>query len=247
LHGFTASRQETAPTFERLAAGLQANLFYARLTGHGLGADAIGAADLADWLADAEEAWQIGTSIGQRVVIVGTSMGAMLAAWLAYRHPAAAALVQLSPNYRPADAAAPLLALPGGRRLARMVLGRYRDTSVAENPPANLYWTNRHDTRSLVPMMQLSRLGSGLPLEKFAMPTLVVYTSTDRVVSVPAIERAFRRIGTGVAGQRKRLVDLPGAHDHVLGGWILSPDTTQALCSAVRSFLEEATNLIRPR
>ena len=89
-------------------------------------------------------------------------------------------------------------------------------------------------------MMRVSQLGQRLPLGRLAVPTLVVYTATDRIVSVPAIERAYRRVGAEVPGQRKRLVELTGGHNHILGGWIISPGTTPALCSAVSAFLEEA-------
>jgi hypothetical protein len=37
LHGYSATRQETAPLSDQLARQLEANLFYTRLSGHGRG------------------------------------------------------------------------------------------------------------------------------------------------------------------------------------------------------------------
>jgi hypothetical protein len=52
LHGFSASRLETAPLAEQVAARLGANLFETRLSGHGQDAPALGQATSQDWLAD---------------------------------------------------------------------------------------------------------------------------------------------------------------------------------------------------
>ena len=49
LHGYTATRQEVAPLCDRLAAALGANLYYARLTGHGRSPAALGDAEADDW------------------------------------------------------------------------------------------------------------------------------------------------------------------------------------------------------
>ena len=83
LHGFSATRQETRPLCDTLAARLGANLFYTRLRGHGRSDDAMAEASANDWLNDSYEALAIGRRLGERVVLVGTSTGATPAAWLA--------------------------------------------------------------------------------------------------------------------------------------------------------------------
>ena len=52
IHGFSASRMETAPLADTIATALGANLFYARLAGHGRGGAAMGEPSVQDWLAD---------------------------------------------------------------------------------------------------------------------------------------------------------------------------------------------------
>ena len=239
VHGFTASRQSTAPVPARVAARLEANLFCTRLTGGGLGADAIGAVTLGDWQRDMAEAARIGAVIGRRVVLVAMSTGCPLAAWWVERHPETAALVMLSPNFWPRNRGVSLLLTPAGPLLARLLVGRYRDLS-GSSEIEDRYWTNRHHSRSLVPMMQAVRLGRRTPLEQIRCPVLVVYTEQDRVVSVAAIKRAYERIGS----TRKRLVEFPEAELHELAGAIQAPDTVPALTGLITRFLQE--ELVRP-
>ncbi len=239
IHGYTGSRQSVAPVPDQVAARLEANLFCARLTGGGLGADAIGAVTLGDWQRDLAEAARIGAVIGRRVVLVAMSTGCTLAAWWVARHPETAALVLLSPNFWPRNRGVSLLLSPAGPLLARLLVGRYRDLS-GNSEQEDRYWTTRHHSRSLVPMMQAVRLGRRTPLEQIRCPVLVVYTEQDRVVSVAAIKRAYERIGS----TRKRLVEFPEAELHELAGAIQAPDTVPALTGIITRFLQE--ELVRP-
>ena len=239
IHGYTGSRQSLAPVLEQVAARLGANLFCTRLTGGGLGADAIGAVTLGDWQRDLAEAVRIGAVIGRRVVLVTMSTGCPLAAWWVERHPETAALVLLSPNFWPRNRGVSLLLTPAGPLLARLLVGRYRDLS-GKNEMEDRYWTTRHHSRSLVPMMQAVRLGRRTPLEQIRCPVLVVYTEQDRVVSVAAIKRAYERIGS----TRKRLVEFADAEQHELAGAIQAPETVPALGGLITRFLQE--ELVRP-
>jgi esterase/lipase len=232
LHGFSASRQELNPVVERVADAIGANLFYTRFTGHGRDADAMGQATVKQWIADTREAWRIGTLIGEEVIIMGTSTGGALAAWLAAEQRNPAALVLASPNFGPADSRAGILLWPGGRLIARLFSGRYRSFEPLNEAHAR-YWTERYPTGALKPMMQTVRLAWRAPLEEIAAPALVLYTEADDVVSVPKLKDAFDRLGSA----SKELLDLPGADHHVLAGDIVSPHATDAAVSEITSFL----------
>ena len=116
LHGFSSSRQDTAPLAKLVAKQLGANLYETRLTGHGRPADTMKSATVNDWLNDARHAYDIGSKLGDKVVVIGLSTGGTLALWLA----AQPELVQLShtvlisPNLGPADSNAELLLMPLG-------------------------------------------------------------------------------------------------------------------------------------
>ena len=234
IHGYTASRQAIAPVPEQVAGRLAANLFCTRLTGSGLGADVIGTATIECWRRDVVEALQVGAVIGRRVVLIGMSTGAALAVAAIARQPSVAALVLLAPNFWPRDRGVSLLLTPAGPLLARLLVGRYRDLS-GRNEMEDRYWTTRHHSRSLVPMMQAVRDARRAALEAIRCPTLVVYTEQDEVVSVAAIKAAFARLGS----THKRLLDLPGAERHELAGALQAPATVPALTAAVTAFLCE--------
>ena len=234
VHGYTGSRQSTAPVPEQVAARLGANLFLTRLTGSGLGPDAIGDATLAGWRRDVTEALAIGFLIGRRVVLIGLSTGCSLAVCEVARHPSVAALVLLSPNFWPRNRGVSLLLTPAGPLLARLLVGRYRDLS-GRDELEDRYWTTRHHSRSLVPMMQAVRAANRAALEAIRCPALMVYTEQDEVVSVAAIKAAYARLGS----PSKRLLDLPGAEDHELAGAILAPATVPALTAEITRFLHD--------
>ncbi|MGM0444761.1 MAG: alpha/beta hydrolase, partial [Fibrobacterota bacterium] len=52
VHGFTASRRETAPLADRVAARFGGNLFYTRLRGHGRRPESMAEVTLDDWYQD---------------------------------------------------------------------------------------------------------------------------------------------------------------------------------------------------
>src|SRR5262249_34702335 len=80
LHGFSASRKDITPVVETLAGTLAANAFLTRLAAHGrITPDEFATVSSQDWLDDAREALAIGRRIGDRMILIGTSTGALLA------------------------------------------------------------------------------------------------------------------------------------------------------------------------
>ena len=240
LHGYTATRQEVAPLCDQLAAALGANLFYTRLAGHGRAPAALGEASAEDWLRDAAEALAVGRALGDRVVVVGTSTGGTLALWLAQRPEAAdiAAQLLVSPNLGPRDERSTLLAGPWGYQLQRWLIGEEYRWQPANERQAK-YWTWRYPARALVPMMALVKSVRDSPLETVTVPTLVIHSPKDSVVSPARIEAAYARLGSPM----KRIVKVEDSEDrahHVLAGDILAPAGTEALLAPMLDFVRGA-------
>ena len=80
IHGFSASKEELRPVPDRIAVALGANIFYTRLTGHGRTAEAMREASVAAWMQDLAETFQIGSMIGDKVIIISCSTGGTLVA-----------------------------------------------------------------------------------------------------------------------------------------------------------------------
>ncbi len=241
IHGFSATRQETAPLATLVAEKLHANLYFTRLTGHGRGSEAMLDGSVKAWVNDMHEAMEIGKRLGQRVVVMGCSTGATLAVWQAAQEKSEeksedlAALVLMSPNFGPADRRTTILTWPWGAQLAELLVGKTRSWQP-KNEAHGRFWTHSYPVRALAPMMGLVKMVRSFNLEMITPPTLIIYSSKDTTVDPTAIETAFHALG---AKQKKLLASTEaGDRDqHVLAGDILSPDSTVPLATAIIDFL----------
>lgn len=237
LHGFSASRQELAPLPELVAQGLGGHVFYTRLAGHGQPGEALGKATVADWKADALEALAIGQLLGERVLVIGNSTGATLAAWLAQQEAArqVAAYVMVSPNFGPKDPWAQVINWPWGRQLARLVQGPERSYPPRSELKAR-YWTHRYPTEALFPMMALVDHVHRSPLEWIQAPLLMLVSPRDSVISVEAAQAAFRRFGSPA----KKLIEVNYSESlgqHILAGDIEDPKASAPMAQQILDFV----------
>lgn len=233
LHGFSATRQETAPLTEQVAQALGAHHFATRLTGHGRGSAAMAEASVASWQADALEACAIGRLLGERMLVIGVSTGASLAAWLAQQPQCreGTAWVLVSPNFGLADRNAQIINWPGGHSLARWIIGPEHGFE-ARNEAHARYWTTRYPTEALFPMMAMVKLARRLPMETWRSPVLMLLAPSDGVIDTQAARNAFTRIGA----RDKRLVEVGDTEDamqHVIAGRILSPGSTDRVATSI--------------
>lgn len=237
LHGYSASRMETAPLCDLLAERLDANVFYARLAGHGRHApEAMGEPGAACWRADAEEAFTIGTRLGERVILVGCSTGGTLATLIAAEAPEAlAACVLIAPNFGPKDPRTVLLSWPGARRWVPWIIGRERVVEP-ENEAHGRYWTLRYPTPSLVPMMELVTLARKADLGAVTAPVLAIWCEDDEVVDAARIPRELARMSSAPV-ETLRLAAVEGASNHVVVGDAFAPDNTLPVLERTLAFL----------
>lgn len=239
FHGFSATRQEISPVCEELAASLGANTYFARLSGHGRSDDAMAEATLRDWLVEAEEALAIGRALGDEVVIIGTSTGATLGAWLASRHEDIAASVFLSPNFGPQAAGSRMLLMPGRGILSRLIVGEYREWEPGNELQAR-YWTTRYPTTALFPMMELVRLVEKTDLSGNHQPTLVIYSPNDQVIRPDLVEERMAEMG-GEPVESVQILHGGMDSDHVLAGDIVSPGNNEVVITTIGDFLVKHT------
>jgi alpha-beta hydrolase superfamily lysophospholipase len=238
LHGFSADRHELEPVVSDLGRELGANVYFARLRGHGRDGAAMAEATVEDWFADAAEAVAIGARIGERVVLMGTSTGGSLAAWAATRKEARSrlsSLVLVSPNFRPRDRTARVLLFPWGGLIARLIVGPER-CFVPENDGQARHWTTCYPTSALVTMMALVEYVRTMDLSGIEVPTLVLYSPDDVVVDATETERV---LGTLLGTEPRSYVveDSSDPSRHVLAGDILSPTSNDELLRTIMAFL----------
>lgn len=232
LHGFPATQKEISPVPELLAKKFGANLFMTRLSGHGLGTEGLRQMTVKSMLADAEEALQVAQKIGDQVVVIGTSTGAMLSLYLAYQHPEDVfAEILISPNFRPKKWESLFAKGPFGKTIAHLVLGDYHGFKPS-NAEEEKYWTTKYPSEAVTELMNLIEGINRLSLKDIRVPTLVLYTEEDQVVDIPLIKKNFTKLGS----PRKKLQSVL-SHDHVLAGDILSPKTTYPVVGFCDDFL----------
>lgn len=239
IPGFSATRQEMSPLPEQVAAGLGANLYLARLSGHGSTGEALAAATVNDWLNDISEAVAVGERLGEKVVILGTSTGAGLVTWMAAEGKLGAqvaGLVLFSPNYGSRTAGSELLVGPWARPLARLAIGPERSWEPSNEGHA-AYWTYRYPVEAAVQAMATVALIRQADPGRIDLPVRIYYSPEDTVVEPARIEALFARIGS----TDKALVAVSDGDDpdhHILAGDILSPSTTARLAGEVVEFVE---------
>ncbi len=233
LHGFSASRMETAPLADTVAAALGANLFYARLTGHGRGGAAMREACVQDWLADGIEAVRIARTLGKRVLVISCSTGATLATWLAL-HPELCTVdahVFISPNFKPRNKLSGIFNWPWGLQIALAVQGPIRSWPVTD-PQEAAAWSNHYATQALLPLMALVRHVRQSDLSAFQAPVLMLYSERDNTVDPRAIRAAYARIGS----QHKAIEEVTystATGQHVLAGDIKAPQATAPMAASI--------------
>ena len=237
IHGFSASRKDVAPVVETLAGTRGANAFLTRLAAHGRTTPAEFAAVTAqDWLDDAREALAVGRRIGDRVILIGISTGALLATMAALEDnsPDIAALVLLSPNFAIRDWRAKFISGPLGRVLARLVIGKEHSFQPDSSGHAE-FWTTHYPSQGIVALMDLLNHARSVHLVALKMPILVIYTDRDVVVDTAAIQDRFDE----VQGPPKLIVDLPEASRHELTGDALAPQTVWPVVQRILKFLAD--------
>jgi len=237
LPGFSATRQEIAPTAELVADALGANLFETRLRGHGRIAGAMFDVQAEDWLEDAAEALAIGAQIGDKIVLIGTSTGATLALAMA-GHPGmqyVETLVLISPNFAPHDPASQWLTRPAGPLLARLMMGETR-TWQPHNELQAQYWSTSYPTETLVEVMRLVDLAhEQLPLS-LDQSLLTLMSLNDTVVSPQTTLEALEQIGA-IRSKTVLQEQVGDPSNHVLAGDILSPENTVAVAATIVAFV----------
>lgn len=237
LHGFTATRQGMAPLAERVAAGLGASLVEARLAGHGHIENPMQGVLAEHWMADAERVLTRAAELGDKLLVIGSSTGATLAAAMLDQPIAGRihTLVMLSPNFLPQGAGAAWLTRPGGLLLARLIAGETRCWEPANELQAR-YWSTCYPTAATVEVMRLVNRANELMDGQHEQGLLVFYSGEDQVVSPDAILSAYETFRSS----RKLLVEVTDsgdAKDHILAGDIMSPGTTDRVVGQILDFI----------
>lgn len=237
IHGFSASSAELRPLPDLVSENLGANIYYARLKGHGRSGDAMLDGSVHGWVNDFAETVAIGRRLGERVIVMATSTGASLATWAATRPELmrdVAGLVQFSPNYGLQATGSALLAMPWAKQMVQLVIGDRRSFEPRNELHAQ-YWTYDYPSIALLPMASLVKLADTADPGSITVPSLFIYSPLDQVIR-PELAAA-KAAKWGAATKIIEVTDDDDLSHHVIAGDALSPSTTDRLAAETANWI----------
>tara|TARA_R110002020_G_scaffold28146_1_gene89942 strand:+ start:8565 stop:9521 length:957 start_codon:yes stop_codon:yes gene_type:complete len=237
VHGFSAGPAEIRPLPDLVGRQLGANIYFARLTGHGRSGDAMLEGSVHAWVNDMAEALAIGRRLGERVVVMATSTGASLATWAAARPELmrdVIGLVQISPNYGVQAAGSSLLTMPWAETLVPLIAGQRRSFEPVNDLQAQ-FWTYEYPSLALLPMASLVQLANGVDAAGISVPSLFIFSPEDKVIRPDLVAAMAARWG-GPA-ETVEVTDSGDPNHHVIAGDALSPGTTERLARTAADWI----------
>lgn len=242
IHGFGASPMEGDPVHRFLATHFGANLFVTRLPEHGIdranGMEYLSAQQLAD---AAGEAYTIGKTLGDEVIVVGTSMGGALTLLLGAQQPDIKALVTYSPAIRDYGQRLEALYVPWMQKLMQWTMSKNGVIHQEREGEKKMYWSEDYHMNGYESLTQLmySEMNAST-LSTINQPLFLGYyyeseEAQDFVVSVPKMLQMFKEVNT--PAKLKVEQAFPDSGDHVIGSSITSGDWEGVLFATI-DFLE---------
>lgn len=247
IHGFGASPMEGDPVHRFLASHFGANLFVTRLPEHGIsrenGMEYMSAQKLAD---AAGEAYQVGKSLGDSVIVVGTSMGGALTLLLASQQPEIKAVVVYSPAIRDGGERLEAFFKPWMKFLMEKTAMENRVIHQNREGEKKAYWSEDYHINGYESLATL--IYSEMKPETFGkikQPLFLGYyyesdSAQDFVVSVPKMLEMFNQLGTPES--LKREMAFPKTGDHVIASSITSSDWQGVMFQTI-DFLEKVAKV----
>jgi esterase/lipase len=244
LHGFSATEKEGDPVHKMIAKHYNANLYLARLAGHGID---LGDSTMIDLTSDqlietAEKALAIAKKLGDSLYIVSTSFGGAMSLYLASHHPEIKAIAMYSPCIKIFDDNAELLDNPWGLSIAKFVKGSSFNDPKPHNAAQPKYWTMHYHLNGAIALQNfLTHAMTPEIFKKVTCPIFMGYwykdeQHQDNVVSVKTMLEMYNTLGVAEANKRK--IVYPNAQNHVLAGSILANEYNLVYDNTISFFKE---------
>ena len=256
IHGYSASRAEGEEVVDKLSDTFSANTYYLRHPGHGTTPEDHRDRVYTDYLEEGRTALKMTKLLGDKVIVIGTSMGGLVATYLAAEYPEdVSGLILASPFYDFDDKTTRILNFYGGLGLTHILFGERRDTSYEKwkpelkklsTPDYDNYWTTKQYFGAIIPLNDLRRAVSNeRTYSKVVSPTLLLYyykndLEKDKAASVDKMINAYQLFpSTKQTGSINKLVKIENGN-HILLSKYINIDKklqTSEMESFIKNFL----------
>ena len=238
---------EGDPVHRFLGEHFGANVFVTRLPEHGIrrpnGMSYLTAQALAN---AAGEAYQIGKSIGDSVIIVGTSMGGALSLLLASQQSDSKAVVLYSPAIRDGAGKLGSMFKPWTKLIMEKTMTKNGAVDMNRTGEKGQFWSEVQHVNAYESLAIL--MYSNMNQETFRQVTQPLFLGyyyksekeQDFVVSVPKMLEMYNQLGTPPSLKKK--VAFPTTGDHVIASSITSQDWQTVLFETI-DFLENVAKI----
>ena len=242
VHGGTSTHNDGDPVHRNIARAFNANLYLARLAGHGvdMGDQTFAETTADDFLVSAEHALTVAKKLGDEVIVMGTSFGGALTTYLASRHPEIKAIILYSPCIKAYDERIEFFTKPWGLQIVKLLSGSNTFDSPMLNVKHPEYWTTHYDLNFLAQFQStLVYTNRKENFEKIKCPVFMAYwykdkTTQDTTASVASMLAMFDALGS--SNKQKQAFPLAASHAIITPG--LSSEV-EAVEKATIKFLNE--------
>ena len=237
IHGFSASRFECSPVIDIVADKLQANLYFARLRGHGQDGVALGDSSFDEFMEDTIEAIEIGKTIGDEVIVIGSSTGCSLIHVALGQGVRIKSAVYISPNFGPKPLKGQALRLPGAKFLVPLVFGK-KHSFITKSAEHAKCWTTSYPTMALFTIKETVLVAHQVDHQAIKVPIMIWFSDEDKVVNAKWTRRIASKMGNNITLHNPSLTDQDDPSHHSILGDILSPSQTQIGVQKILSWLD---------
>ena len=246
VHGFSASLGEIRPVPDILAENYNANLFFTRLSGHGINDfRSLKDVDGVDWYLDVQEAFEIGKRIGDKIIVVATSFGCTLVSEYLSKNKIDEIVlgnIFISPCYGIPDWRLKLSSFYWSKFIYKFFLGEKR-VATHRKSEEKKWWSNELPIESIINLeLSVEKIWQS-DFSKIISPVIFIFCPKDKWISIKRIKKASKRWG----GESSMVsLDVSSNVDnknyHVILGDIKAPGETEFGIEIILSWLKNILN-----
>ena len=197
IHGFSTTSYIHEESVMKIADTLNANVFFTRLSGHGASYEGLDKLTAENLLRDTAEAVEIGSRIGNKVILIGHSLGGALSTLVsadANLQKKIHGLVLFAPANSGVTRMTPLMAF------AALFLNKIENDPVEEfQLPINQNWDKHFfttlDTSVIFEASKIIMATDEVDYQSITMPLIVFYDENDILVNDGKLRKNYEKWG----------------------------------------------------